>query len=166
MSTIFKMPKPLTMQQRVKVATQQLRELIGADDVKLLNAAITEAAAAEAVRNTAFRAVVRRLYEDLSTQPTSATRTQRSRERSSTELIPLPGSEGARFDPFAPLDPYALLRLYGPQQLRIALQGYSLNALREAVAIVREKHENTKPKDGRIVDSLIDYIVQQLTIVQ
>src|SRR6478735_8892244 len=102
MSTSLTTLKPLTVQQRTKVATEQLRELIDADNVKLLNAALTEAAAAEAVRNTAFRAAIRRIYEDLSRLPSSPTRTQRSREQSSVKLIPLPGSEGARFDPFAP----------------------------------------------------------------
>jgi hypothetical protein len=151
------------VQQRTKVATEQLRELIDANNAKLLTAALTEAAAAEAVRNTAFRAAVRRIYEDLSRLPSSPTRTQRTSEQSSVKLIPLPGNEGARFDPFAPLDPYALLRLYGPQQLEAALSGYSISALREAVVLVRQKHPSTKPKDARKIDSLIDYIVQQLT---
>lgn len=166
MSTTLKMPKPLTVQQRVKVATQQLRELVDADDVKLLNAAIAEAAAAEAVRNMEFRATVRRLYEDLSALPATATKAQRSQEHPSSTLVPLPGSEGARFDPFAPLDPYALLRLYGRHQLRTALQGYSSDALREAVMAVRQNYPGTKPKDARKVDSLIDYIVQHLTAAE
>lgn len=163
MSTTITTPKPLTVQQRIKVATEQLRELIDADDGKLLDAAAIEAAAVEAVRNPAFRATVRRLYENLSVLPSPATRTQRTMKQSSDELIPLPGSEGARFDAFAPLDPYALLRLYGPQQLRAALSGYSINALREAVVLVRAKHPGTKPKDARKVDSVIDYVVHYLT---
>jgi hypothetical protein len=155
-----------TLQQRTKVATAQLRELIEADDVKLLSAAITQAAAAEAMRNAAFRTSVRRIYDELRTQPLSTTRLQRSRGQSTVELVPLPGTEGARFDPFAPLDPYALLRLYGPQQLRVALSGYSSAALREAVTVVRKNHPRTRPKDARKADSLIAYIVQQLTEVQ
>lgn len=163
MSTTITTPKPLTMQQRMRVATQQLRDLIDADDVKLLNAAITEAAAAEAVRNTVFRATIRRIYNDLSELPSNGTKAQRMRAHPSIELVPLPGSEGARFDPFAPLDPYALLRLYGPQQLRDALSGYSMSALRQAVVIVGQKHPGTKPKDGRKADSLIEYVVERLT---
>ncbi len=166
MSTTITTPKPLTMQQRTKVALQQLRELTDADDVKLLNAAINEAAAVEAVRNSAFRATIRRIYEDLSALPSSATRGRRIREQSPVELIPLPGSEGARFDPFAPLNPYALLRLYGPQQLRTALSGYSMAALREAVTLVRQKHPETKPKDARKAESLIDYLVEHLVGLQ
>ena len=163
MSTTLKMPKPLTIQQRVKVATQQLRELVDADDVKLLNAAIAEAAAAEAVRNMGFRATVRRLYEDLSALPAPVKKAQRSQEQPLSKLVPLPGSEGARFDPFAPLNAYTLLRLYGPHQLREALQGYSLDALREAASQVRQNFPKTKPMDARKIDSLIDYIVEHLT---
>jgi hypothetical protein len=166
MSMTLTAPKRQTIQQRTKVATAQLRELIDADDVKLLSAAITQAAAAEAMRNAAFRASVRRIYEELRTQPLSTARTQRSNRQSTVELMPLPGTEGARFDPFAPLDPYALLRLYGSQQLGAALAGYSSTALREAVTVVRQKHPKTKPKDARKADSLIAYIVQQLTGAQ
>src|SRR5258708_13552710 len=96
---------------------------------------------------------------------TTTTRTRESGTANAVELVPLPGTEGARFDPFAPLDPYALLRLYGPQQLGAALSGYSATALREAATMVRGKDPKTKPTDARKTDSLIGYIVQQLTVV-
>ena len=102
MSTSLTTPKALSTQERTRVAIQRLRELINADDMKLLNAAIAEAAAAEAARNADFRATLRRVYEDLRAHASSAARSQRSREQPAVALIPLPGSEGARFDPFAP----------------------------------------------------------------
>ena len=55
MSATLTTSKRLTTQQRVNGATAQLQSLIGASDVKLLSAAITEAAAAEAVHNPTFR---------------------------------------------------------------------------------------------------------------
>jgi hypothetical protein len=123
------MPKEPTAQQRAQVATAQLRALVAADDAKLLNAAIVEAAAEEALRSATFRASVRRVYDELTAHQRNSTRNgtraQRGKGQPPAELVPLPGSEGARFDPFAPLDPYALLRLYGPHQLRAALSGYS-----------------------------------------
>jgi hypothetical protein len=149
-------------QQRVRDATAQLQSLIGATDLKLLNAAVTEAAAAEAVYNPAFRRTVQRIYEELSAKPTRVI-APRAQAPSHPELLPLPGTEGARFDPFAPLDPYALVKLYGPQQLQNALSGYSAAALRQAVALVRQRYPQTKPKDARKPESLIAYIVQQLT---
>jgi hypothetical protein len=163
MSTSLTTPKALSTQERTRVAIQRLRELINADDMKLLNAAIAEAAAAEAARNADFRATLRRVYEDLRAHASSAARSQRSREQPAVALIPLPGSEGARFDPFAPLDPYALLRLYGSQQLQAALSNYSIVALRQAAAVVRQKRPGTKPADARKADSIIAYIVQNLT---
>ena len=39
--------------------------------------------------------------------------------------MPMPGAESTKFDPFAPLNPYHLLTLYGPHQLRDALSVYS-----------------------------------------
>jgi hypothetical protein len=163
MSTRIKMPKEPSAQQRAQLATAQLRELIAADDAKLLTMAVLEAAAAEALRSAAFRAFVRQTYDELTAQRQSSTRPQRGRGQPSADLVPLPGSEGARFDPFAPLDPYALLRLYGPQQLRAALSGYSSTTLRAAVTAVRQQYPGTRPEDARKQESLIDYLVQQLT---
>jgi hypothetical protein len=156
-------PKRQSVQQRTRRATEQLRELTGAEDVRLLSAAVTEAAAGEAERSAAFRATVRRIYEELRLQALVTTQSRPSGKAKPVELVPLPGTEGARFDPFAPLDPYALLRLYGPHQLGAALSGYSASTLREAAGVVRQKHPKTKPTDARKVDSLIGYIVQQLT---
>jgi len=162
MSTTSTRDKAPSVQQRGKAATQRLQALIGGDDLKLLNAAMAEAAAEEAARNLTFRATIRRLYEDMREQPVT-TRSRQPVDYASVKLTPLPGSEGARFDPFAPLDPYALLKIYGPEQLPIALRGYSLTALREATALVRQQHPGTKPNDSRKADSLIEYIVQWLT---
>jgi hypothetical protein len=148
--------------QRVQGATAQLQSLIGASDLKLLSAAVMEAAAIEAVHNPGFCRAVQRIYEELSAKPARAT-VSRLRSSSHPELVPLPGTEGARFDPFAPLDPYALVKLYGPQQLQTALSGYSATTLRQAVALVQQRYPKTKPADARKSESLIAYIVQQLT---
>ena len=72
MSATLTTSKRLTTQQRVNGATAQLQSLIGASDVKLLSAAITEAAAAEAVHNPAFRRTVQRIYEELSAKSTQS----------------------------------------------------------------------------------------------
>ena len=162
MSATLTTSKRLTTQQRVNGATAQLQSLIGASDVKLLSAAITEAAAAEAVHNPTFRRTVQRIYEELSAKSTQSA-TCHSRVPSHAELVPLPGTEGARFNPFAPLDPYALVKLYGPAQLRTALSGYSAATLRQAVTLVQQRYPQTKPTDARKSESLIAYIVQQLT---
>jgi len=157
--------KTQNMQHRTRLATQQLQELTGADDAKLLSAAVAEAAAEEASYNAAFRTTVRRIYDELRSQASTPTGSRRSGKTQSVVLVPLPGTEGARFDPFAPLDPYALLSLYGPHQLEAALSGYSVTALRGAAGIVRQKHPRTKPTDARKADALIGYIVQHLSEV-
>jgi hypothetical protein len=162
MSATLTTSKRQANQQRALDATAQLQTLIGATDVKLLSAAVTEAAAAEAVNNPAFRRTVQRIYEELSEKPSRVT-VSRTQASSRGDLVPLPGTEGARFDPFAPLDPYALVKLYGPQQLQTALSGYSVATLRQAVALVQQRYPQTKPTDARKSESLIAYIVQQLT---
>jgi hypothetical protein len=150
-----------TIQQRASAATAQLRQALGLDDLKLLSAAVAEAAAVEAARNAEFFARIRRIYEELASMRVRQPR-WRASNRPKTQLVPLPGTEGARFDPFAPLDPYLLLRLYGPRQLRAALSAYSYATLREAVAQVQQKNPGTRPKDRRKTESLIEYIVEHL----
>jgi hypothetical protein len=155
MSTTIDQP---TIQQRAANATAQLRQALGLDDLKLLSAAVAEAAASEARYNSEFFARIKRIYNELAALRGRQTR-RRSTSQQRTQLVPLPGSEGARFDPFAPLDPYHLLRLYGPQQLRTALGEYSTSTLRQAVAAVQAHNPGTKPKDARRTVSLIDYVV-------
>lgn len=152
-----------TVRQRASAATTHLRRLLDADNLTLLSAAVAEAAAEEVHRNPTFRSTVRRIYEQLSTLDRSKSARRRTANTINAGLEPLPGAEGTRFDPFAPLDPYLLLRLYGPRQLRAALSGYSHSALREAASAVRARHAGTKPKDGRKAESLIDYIVEHLS---
>lgn len=152
-----------SLQQRAAAATAELKRILGLDDLKLLSAAVAEVAAAEAAASADFAARIRSAYTDL-----AALRGRRSRSAAASpspraQLTPLPGSEGARFDPFAPLDPYVLLRLYGLAQLRDALSAYSLAALREATAAVQAHNPTTQPKDRRTKAALISYIVDCLT---
>src|SRR5260221_8871634 len=112
-----------SIQQRAADATGRLRTVLGVDvgvdggELKVLSAAVAEAAAEEAMRNLEFRSRVRRIYDEFaalpapsSPSPLSATSSPRSRMPASAvppaiELVPLPGAEGIPVDPFAPVDP-------------------------------------------------------------
>lgn len=158
MSTTISKP---TVQQRAVAATAQLKRSLGLDDLKLLSAAVAEAAAQEVVKNPEFSTRVRSIYAELASSPVRQSRSRASQQPLS-QLVPLPGNEGMRFDPFAPLDPSLLLRLYGPQQLRTALNAYSLKALREATSAVQARYPDTKPTDRRTKDALVTYLVERL----
>lgn len=150
-----------TVQQRAAAATAELKRASGLNDLKLLSAAVAEAAAAEAVKNADFLACIRSIYAELTKAPNRQPRAKAPHQEL-PELIPLPDVDGSRFDPFAALNPYELLRLYGLSQMATALNGFSLEKLREAATFVKERHPGTKPKDGRRKDSLIAYIVEQM----
>jgi len=151
-----------TVPQRAAEATRRLRTVLGLEDLKLLSAAIAEAAADEADRSAQFRSHVLTIYQELAMLQVSGSSRRPTHAADEVELIPLPGTEGIRIDPFGTVDPILLLRLYGPHQLRTALSGYSYTALKEAVSVVKSRYPKTKPKDGRKADALLDYIVEQI----
>ncbi len=158
-------PRSRTLQRRAAEATGRLRTLVAVADLTLLSAAVVEAAAEEAVRNSGFRSRVRQIYHELATppaRPPAPAHRGAPSMQSRSVLVPLPGTEGVRIDPFAPLDPYVLLRLYGPQQMRPALARYSFTSLKEAAKTVKERHPDTKPRDARKADALLDYIVEHV----
>jgi len=61
------------------------------------------------------------------------------------------------------LDPYLLQRLYGTEQLPKALSVYGMTKLKEAAAVVMQKKPGVKPRDARRVDSVREFIVEQVT---
>ena len=152
--------KSQTVQQRSAEATRTLRALLGLNDLKLLSASIAEAAAEEIVRNERFSGRVRNIYAELESK--QQTPTSHRRQTHDVELTPLPGAEHVRVDPFAPLDPFLLQRLYGSKQLRQALSVYSLSKLKEALSPVEERNPGTKPTNKGRKDAIIDYIVEHV----
>lgn len=152
-----------SLQQRAAAATAELKRILGLDDLKLLSAAVAEVAATEAATSADFAARIRSSYTDLAALRGRRSRSAPAAPSSRAQLTPLPGSEDFRFDPYAPLDPYILLRLYGPEQLGDALSAYSLAALREATTSVQARNPTTQPKDRRTKAALIRYIVDCLT---
>jgi len=158
-------PRMRTLQLRAAEATGRLRTLVDVGDVedlKVLSAAVVEAAAEEAVRNSGFRSRVRQIYNELAPPPARPPVSAHRGAPSQSVLVPLQGTEGVRIDPFAPLDPYVLLRLYGPQQMRPALARYSFTSLKEAAKTVKERHPSTKPRDARKADAVLDYIMEHV----
>lgn len=134
--------------------------MLGLDDLKLLSASIAEAAAEEIARNEQFSRRIRDLYAELASKQ-GVKRTSQI-PVPAVELVPLPGSENVRVDPFAALDPYLLQRLYGARQLREALSVYSLSKLKEALSPVEQRNPGTKPKNKSRKDSIVDYIVEHV----
>ena len=151
-----------TLQRRASAATTQLSEVLSLQDSKVLSAAVVEATLTEVQRNPSFKSRIQRLYDELAVMHNQRPNDKRKRAQPEVHLVPMPGAESTKFDPFAPLNPYHLLTLYGPHQLRDALSVYSPGTLREAVTIVKQKFPGSKPLDARKTDSLLDYIVQHI----
>lgn len=152
---------PQTVQERSVDATRHLRETLGLDDLKLLATALAEVAVAESAQRPEFANRIKSVYAELQALKATPRRSSKA-AKPSTKLVPIVAIDDVRIDPHAPLDPYFLKRLYGDSQLVAALDGYSLAKLKEAAAIVEQKHVGTKPKSKARKADIINYIVEHV----
>jgi|SRR5579872_89378 len=153
---------PTTVKQRGIDATKRLRELLGLDDLNLLAIALAETAADEIGRNTSFSERVRHSYQELAQIKSKPKASKARTSRPATKLVPIAHIDDAVVDPYAPPDPNFLLRLYGPAQLRAALEDYTLDKLKEAAVSIQQKYPGTKPKSKASKAAVIDYIVEHV----
>lgn len=152
---------PQTFQERSVEATHALCEALGLTDLKVLSTALAEAATKEAKRNPDFVSLVRETYHEL--ESLKRPRNPAARQRKPPPvLVPIGRVEGTRIDVHASLDPYFLLQVYGPAQLRDALGEYTVESLKEGAAVVEKRFPGTKPKNRGQRKPLIDYIVGHL----
>jgi hypothetical protein len=159
MSTVVEGTRRLTPTQRVTEAAQQVASTLGLEDQKRVSAALAEAAAEAVRRDSLFAARVRILYKEMTPAPATRRATAGgTRAAPDVELVPIKQVEGWFLNPGAPPDPYFLLELYGPKQLPLALQRYTVARLREAVELVQQRNPGTGPR-GKTRQALIDYIV-------
>jgi len=172
MSTLVE-THPRTVQERCIDATNALREKLGLSDIKLLSAAIAEASAREISQNREFAQLVETLYQEMaiSAKKPRASKTTKGTTRSKKtnaaiediDLIPINKEENYHIDAFATLNPHTLVKVYGIEQLPKALSRYSIDALKDASAIIEGEFPGTKPANRGRKDALITYIVSQLS---
>jgi hypothetical protein len=150
-----------TPHQRARAATRLLRQELGLDDVKVLSTALAEAAAREVKRNRAFAEQVRTIYHELvQQQPPSRPRKEKNSLPKLVPIVPPESLPRHHIDPYGPPDPVFLYKLYGKDQLRLALEVFSLALLKEAAAKLEEEHPGTRPKSKTRRADLIDYIIE------
>jgi hypothetical protein len=159
----------VTEQQRVADATRRLCQALGVGvlkpkALKHLAAALTEAAADEIPHNHDFAARILTLFRELAVASGHATSSRLAAMKVvEQKLEPVGHVDLTLLGPDKPLDPYVLRQLYGNTQLRLALQGRSVAALKLATAIVERQHPGTKPTSRTQKAALIDYIVRLVT---
>ena len=155
--------KPATTAQRSAAALEQASAILGLADGKRLSAALTIAAADRLQIDSSLKEYICTLYEQLA--PNRAAPAKGKSKGEDIQLVPVKSMEGRDFDPSAPVDPYLLLELYGPDQLGLALSRYTSPRLREGVKAVQARHPGTKP-GGTGKQAMIDYIVTILLPLQ
>jgi len=155
--------KPATTAQRSAAALEQASSILGLEDGKRLSAALAIAAVDRLQIDPSLKEYVCTLYEQLAPKKASASKGKSKAE--DIHLVPVKPMEGREFDPSAPVDPYLLLELYGPEQLALALSRYTAPRLREGVKAVQARHPGTKPA-GTGKQPMIDYIVTILLPLQ
>ncbi|HUY77839.1 MAG TPA: hypothetical protein VMV29_13795 [Ktedonobacterales bacterium] len=168
---------PLTatsVKERSAAATRHLCETLQLDtlapkDLTYLALALTEVASEEAEHNSEFNRRVRELYEMIApTKKPAKPRSPSSWQRPTKEELMKPlkavGTvDPSRIAPYAPPDPYALLELFGPEQLPRVLFLRTLENLKRAVRIVQARHPGTKPSNMGRKDAIVEYIMRYVT---
>lgn len=155
------MPTKTLYKPSATAATKRANAVLELDDLARLSVALAEVGADEAMHNRTFAAKVRDCYEHL---PPSKTKTKADPTRAlKVTLVPLRQYEGHRIDTSRPLDPYFILEAYGPEQLPIALELFSVERLKEGSAMVEKRNPGTKPSNRGHKSPLISYIVSRLT---
>ena len=91
----------------------------------------------------------------------SATRRTVQQKQELRPLVPIRRTEGPlNIDPFRVPDPERLAYIYGRSQLARALQGFSLDTLKQISAQIEARYPGTKPTNRGRTAALIEYIVQ------
>jgi hypothetical protein len=159
----------MTVQERSALATRTLCQALGLGtlkpaDLKFLALALTEIASAEIKDRAGFGERVSAAFEQVranySAKGKGATSKGKSTGAGMKPLVPIGNVDPARFAPSARTDPYALLDLYGSQQLEAALSRYPASELKKAAALVEERNPGTKPPARASKPALIEYIVR------
>jgi hypothetical protein len=155
--------KPLTATERATQATAQLRELFGFENLKAMSIAIAEVAAQEAKINPAFAERIQQVYHEVEKTVRRQGTSKAKRMVDRPKLTPIAKVEGYVPDPFAPLDPYFMLKIYGVEQFPLALEEQTLVSLKFAAKKLMESHPGTKPTSMARKDDVIAYIVEIVT---
>ncbi|MBF6590990.1 MAG: hypothetical protein IVW57_10750 [Ktedonobacterales bacterium] len=153
-----KTPGGVSVRRRERAALRGAGAALGLEDERLLAVALLDVAAEEVRRGGEFAARVRAAYATAQAETTRA-----ARPDASARLVPIARVSDAELDPFAPLDPGYLLRLYGAAQLPRALAHYSHATLKEAAARLAATHPGTGPRSRRGKEDLIAYIAARVT---
>ena len=165
---------PAALKERSAAATRHLCETLHLEsveprDLTYLALALAEVAAQEAERNTTFNQRVRELYETI-TPPKKAAKasTDPSIRRPTREEILAPlkavGTvDQSRIAPYAPPDPYALMELFGVEQMPRAMYRYTLDNLKRSVPFIQARHPGTKPSSMAKKDAIVEYIMRYVT---
>ncbi len=166
MSAIRSNPTPTTVQEQSALATRHFIAMLGLGDVKTrdyrsLTLALVEVAADEVALNPRFADRIRSRFGELTARPKQSASSAKSKKAQSTPravLKPIGSFDESLFNPYGAPDPYILQQVYGNRQLTVALDGYSLQGLKQAAAAVEARNPGTKPKSKASKRALIEYI--------
>ncbi len=170
MSMLTQVSQSADIQEMASEATGKLRIALGLStlnqaDIKRLSAALSLAAAEEVEHNSSFASRLKLLFDELkpSKKPTLAKKHTTITDSIDDGLVPIATGINYTFNPTAPPDPFFLVKLYGPAQLRKALGRYSATRLKEtSQKLVADKGLPVKPMSKATKDELIEYIASQV----
>ena len=155
-----KPPKPPTVAQRTKTATQGIVSSLGIPDApaheKAAVMAALEAISERLASDSDLRESVRQKYQEI------AVMEAQKPQKADLGPTPIPIRSGTpeQFTPYGTFDPYRLVWQYGEHQLRAVLLRGTQRDLREAVSAVQARKPGTAPRNKASKDAMIDYIME------
>lgn len=152
----------LTVQQRSQQSAEEIAAQLGIENVKLVSAAVLEAALQEMHQNQDFEQRVKSVCDRLQASQSKPRKTPPPKKASlhNTNLIPIHFAQTHHFDLAAPPDPFFLLDLYGADQLVAALDEYSTPFLKKSVTVIKERFPGKKPKPKATREDIINFLAE------
>lgn len=160
MTTASTTTKAPTYAQRSSAAATQASQRFHFTDDKRMLAALSEIALDEMSRNPTFAVRVRDRYEELA--PQKPAKREKPVKSTKPKLVPIKELPGFQLDATRRLDPWFILEYFGSDQLETALRLQTIGNLRQAIAVVEERHPGTAPRGKITKDSAISYILQHV----
>ena len=154
-----------TPKERADAAVRRICQVLGVGDVTTrqlpeLSAALAVIAADEVAHNVRFSGQVKAAFERVVEETAKTAKPKRPPRATTPKLEPLRHVDPSRFATYGPSDPYALLELYGQQQLPLALSKFLVTDLRKSAALVAQHNPGAQLKPRATKNEVIDFIVR------
>jgi hypothetical protein len=155
----------MTVLQRSQHNAEEIASQLGVENVKVVSAAVLEVALQEMQQNQDFEQRIKSVCARLQKSQPKPRKPPEPKRGSlhNPDLVPIMHDERHWIDLTAPIDPFMLRDLYGPDKLVIALDEYTTGYLKNAVKALKGRFPDRKLKSKATREEVISFLVQLAT---